>query len=83
MRARKGARAAAACGGGRRARAAAGLSAARTPTPYHPLPWHRSEVTIYVEVPPGVRAKQLDVAIQPHHLRVAILGNPPYLDVRC
>ncbi|KAL4446345.1 hypothetical protein ABPG77_003152 [Micractinium sp. CCAP 211/92] len=39
-----------------------------------------SEVSIFIQVPEGVRAKQLDISIQPHHLRVGIQGLPPYLD---
>lgn len=45
-------------------------------------PCLRSEVSIYIQVPPGVRAKQLEVAIQARHLRVGIQGLPSYLDVR-
>ncbi len=44
--------------------------------------WLCSEVSIFIQVPEGVRAKQLDISIQPHHLRVGIQGLPPYLDVR-
>lgn len=40
-----------------------------------------SEVNIYVEVPPGVRAKQLFVDIKPNHLKLGISPNPPYIDV--
>lgn len=40
-----------------------------------------SEVNIYVVLPQGVRAKQLDVAIGGNHLSIGIKGNPPYLDV--
>ncbi len=40
-----------------------------------------SEVNIYIQVPQGVRAKQLDVGITSTHLAVGIRGNPPYLDV--
>ncbi|GAB4813227.1 hypothetical protein N2152v2_000273 [Parachlorella kessleri] len=39
-----------------------------------------SEVNIYIQVPQGVRAKQLDVGITSTHLAVGIRGNPPYLD---
>jgi hypothetical protein len=44
-----------------------------------------SEVGIFIDVPQGVRAKQLEVSIQAGHLRVGIQGLPPYLDVssRC
>lgn len=41
-----------------------------------------SEVNIYVEVPPGVRAKQLFVTITTNHVKLGIAPNPPYLDVR-
>ena len=40
-----------------------------------------TEVNIYISVPSGVRAKDLAVNIQSHHLSVGIKGNPPYLDV--
>ena len=40
-----------------------------------------SEVYIYIEVPQGVRAKQLEVSIRPQHLAVGIKDLPPYLDV--
>lgn len=40
-----------------------------------------SEVSLFIEVPPGVRAKQLEVIIGHRHLLVGIKGNPPYLDV--
>jgi hypothetical protein len=39
-----------------------------------------SEVGIFIDVPQGVRAKQLEVSIQAGHLRVGIQGLPPYLD---
>lgn len=41
-----------------------------------------SEVNIYIRVPEGVGAKQLDVRITRQHLSVGIKGLPPYLDVR-
>lgn len=41
-----------------------------------------SEVGIFIQVPQGVRAKELDISIQPCHLRIGIKGLPPYLDVR-
>lgn len=41
-----------------------------------------SEVNIYIRVPDGVGAKQLDVHIARQHLTVGIKGLPPYLDVR-
>ena len=40
-----------------------------------------SEVDVYIEVPPGVRAKELYVDFTTHHVRVGIKPNPPYLDV--
>ncbi len=40
-----------------------------------------SEVNIYIEVPKGVRGKQLSVEIKPSHIIVGITPNPPYLDV--
>lgn len=39
-----------------------------------------TEVNLYIEVPHGVKAKQLAVEISSKHLTVAIKGNPPYLD---
>ena len=41
-----------------------------------------SEVNIYIEVPPGVRAKQLFVEVKQSHIKIGIKPNPPYLDVR-
>ena len=38
------------------------------------------DVTVYVAVPPGTRARDLDVAIGKSTLRVGIAGNPPYLE---
>jgi hypothetical protein len=40
---------------------------------------HR-EVNIYIDLPSGISAKQLEVTITPTHLTVGIKGNPPYLD---
>lgn len=40
-----------------------------------------SEVNIYIDVPPGVRAKELFVVIKQSHIRIGIKPNPPYLDV--
>ncbi len=51
-------------------------------TPSLLCPTRRSEVNIYVDLPPGLPAKALDVAISVRHLTVGIRGNPPYLDVR-
>lgn len=42
-----------------------------------------SELNIYVQLPPGVRAKQLYVDITSSHLRIGITPGQPYLDVRC
>ncbi|PRW61363.1 domain-containing 2 [Chlorella sorokiniana] len=39
-----------------------------------------SEVNLYIRVPEGVGAKQLDVRITRQHLSVGIKGLPPYLD---
>ena len=46
--------------------------------------WQQSfgGVEIFIRVPQGVRAKQLEVVITGSHLTVGIKGNPPYLDVR-
>lgn len=41
-----------------------------------------SEVNLYVQLPPGVKGKQLFVDISSSHLRFGIKPNPPYLDVR-
>ncbi len=40
-----------------------------------------SDVNIYVEVPPGVRGKQLFCTIDSAHVKFGITPNPPYLDV--
>ena len=40
-----------------------------------------SEVNIYIEVPTGVKAKQLFVDISSSHISLGIHPNPPYLDV--
>lgn len=39
------------------------------------------DVNIYIDAPPGVRAKQLVVIVTATHLTVSIAGNPPYLNV--
>lgn len=41
-----------------------------------------AEVNIYIEVPSGVRAKQLFVEVKQSHIKIGITPNPPYLDVR-
>ena len=41
-----------------------------------------SELNLYLQLPPGVKAKQLFVDISSSHLRIGIKPNPPYLDVR-
>ena len=46
------------------------------------MPRLRSEVTILIDLPPGVRAKDLSIAIREAHVTVGIKGLPPYLDVR-
>jgi hypothetical protein len=38
------------------------------------------EVRIFIQTPAGVKASQLDIIIQPHHLRIGLKGNPPFLD---
>ena len=38
-----------------------------------------SDLNMYVEVPPGVRAKHLDVRIAATTLTIGIKGNPPFL----
>ncbi|KAK2079274.1 hypothetical protein QBZ16_002965 [Prototheca wickerhamii] len=40
------------------------------------------EVTILIDLPPGVRAKDLSIAIREAHVTVGIKGLPPYLDVK-
>ena len=35
---------------------------------------------MYIETPPGVRAKHLDVRINPTKLTIGIRGNPPFID---
>ena len=39
-----------------------------------------SEVNVYVDVPPGIKSKQLFCTITAHHVSLGITGNPPYLD---
>lgn len=45
--------------------------------------WNQSleEVNLYIEVPLGVSAKQLEVQVTATQLRIGLKGNPPYLDV--
>ena len=45
--------------------------------------WHQTlhDVNIYIDAPPGVRAKQLAVTVTATHLTVSIADNPPYLNV--
>lgn len=38
------------------------------------------DVNIYIDAPPGIRAKQLVVTVAATHLTVSIAGNPPYLN---
>ena len=40
------------------------------------------EVNIFFAPPPGLRAAEIDCVILPHHLKLGIKGNPPFLDVR-
>jgi hypothetical protein len=39
-----------------------------------------SEVNIYVEVPLGIKAKDLACTISVKHISLGLKGNPPYLD---
>lgn len=39
-----------------------------------------SEVNIFIEPPPDIPAKMLDIAITHRHLRVGIKGAPPFID---
>lgn len=45
--------------------------------------WDQSltDVNVYVEVPPGVRARDMFCDIERQHVRFGIKGNPPFLDV--
>eukprot|EP00743_Colponemidia_sp_Colp-15_P003072 GILK01003320.1.p1 GENE.GILK01003320.1~~GILK01003320.1.p1 ORF type:complete len:183 (+),score=22.84 GILK01003320.1:52-549(+) len=38
-----------------------------------------NEVNIYINPPPGVRQKDLDIKIEPRRLSVGLRGNPPFL----
>lgn len=40
-----------------------------------------TELNLYVELPPGIRGKDLFVDITATHLRIGLKPNPPYLDV--
>jgi hypothetical protein len=46
--------------------------------------WDQSlaEVNMYVEVPPGVRARDMFCEIAQRHIKFGLKGNPPFLDVR-
>lgn len=52
----------------------------RGQTIYH---WDQTlgEVNIYVELPRGVKAKDLAIDIDSRHLTLGIKGNDPYLNV--
>ncbi|RYH31251.1 hypothetical protein EON65_03170 [archaeon] len=39
-----------------------------------------TEVLIYIDMPPGVTRKMLDILISPSHLRVGVKGTSPYID---
>ncbi|KAK9845103.1 hypothetical protein WJX74_010649 [Apatococcus lobatus] len=45
--------------------------------------WNQSleEINLYIEVPPGVSAKQLEVQVTASQLKIGLKGNPPYLDL--
>lgn len=38
------------------------------------------EVDIYIDPPPGITAKILDITIARNHLSIGVKGNPPYID---
>jgi hypothetical protein len=40
-----------------------------------------SEVNLYIDTPPGVRAKDLFCDVEKQHVKFGIKGNPPFLDV--
>jgi len=40
-----------------------------------------SEVNLYIETPPGVRAKELFCDITKQHVKFGVKGNPPFLDL--
>ena len=39
-----------------------------------------SDLNMYIETPPGVRARHLDVKITANQLTVGLRGNPPFID---
>lgn len=41
---------------------------------------HLDEVDVFINPPPGVGAKQLEISIATQHLKVGIKGNPPYIN---
>lgn len=45
--------------------------------------WEQSleELHVYIDVPPGVRAKLLAVKIAARQLTIGLKGNPPFMDV--
>ncbi len=40
-----------------------------------------AEVNVYVETPPGIRAKDMFCDILRQHIRFGMQGNPPFMDV--
>jgi HSP20 family molecular chaperone IbpA len=46
--------------------------------------WEQSleEIQVYIDVPPGVKAKMLDIKISATRLAIGLRGNPPFIDVR-
>lgn len=40
-----------------------------------------SDVNLYIQLPDGVRAKELFCNIQTSHLSFGVIPNPPYLNV--
>jgi hypothetical protein len=45
--------------------------------------WNQTlhELNLFVQGPPGVRAKQVEVTITSSHLSIGIVGSPPYMSV--
>ena len=40
-----------------------------------------NDVNIYIQVPAGVKGKQIYVDLETTHIKVGIKPNPPYLEV--
>ena len=39
------------------------------------------DVNMYIQTPPGCRAKHLDVKMTPSQLTIGLKGNPPFINV--